>query len=211
MRLNNEFALSLVIWNFNSDKNLQNFPFFPFIFIEMIRKKLPMDRLVPRLDLRPCRNCQRTFCSDRLSVHERICKKLSSKRPIFDSAKKRMSGTMLENFLQSSGRRQLQWRRGGGSYIKQKYAPSKNNWRQTHEELIQAFRNAREVARILKTGGNISNLPAPPPSLNPDYVQCPHCLRRFNENAGNRHIPQCANYRHNKAGPNQPAKKPQKR
>lgn len=165
----------------------------------MIRKKLPTtDRLRPRLELRPCRNCQRTFASDRLNVHETICKKLSSKRPVFDSAKKRIAGTMLESFLQSSGRSQLQWRRGGREYVKQKHSTVKNNWRQTHNELIETFRNAREVARILKSGGKISELPVTPPSSNPDYIQCPHCLRRFNEVAGNRHIPLCANYRHNK-------------
>jgi hypothetical protein len=26
---------------------------------------------------------------------------------------------------------------------------------------------------------------------NPDYVTCPHCTRRFNESAGERHIPLC--------------------
>lgn len=176
----------------------------------MIRKKLPfMDRLRPRLELRPCRNCQRTFASDRLVVHEKICKNLSTRRAPFDSAQKRLAGTMLESYLHSSGKKQLQWRRGGGNYIKQKYAPTKNNWRQTHEELIQAFRNAREATRIVKMGGNLSDLPPPPPSLNLDYIECPHCLRRFNETAGNRHIPQCADYRHNKpntlARPSKPA------
>lgn len=177
----------------------------------MIRKKIALaERMRPRLELRPCRNCQRTFASDRVSVHERICKKLSTKRAVFDSAQKRMSGTMLENYLLSSGRKQLLWRRGGGSYVKQKYAPTKNNWRQTHAELIEAFRNARAAARILKMGGNVADLPAPPPSLNPDYIQCPHCLRRFNENAGNRHIPQCANYRHNKPDLNTTLARPSK-
>lgn len=169
----------------------------------MIRKKQPVnERLRPRQELRACRNCQRTFASDRLSVHEKICKNLKKNRPVFDAAQQRMAGTSLESYLLSSGKRQLQWRRGGGNYIKQKYAPTKNNWRQTHEELIKAFRNARATARILKMGGSISDLPAPPPSLNPDYIQCPHCLRRFNETAGNRHIPQCATYRHNKPNTN---------
>lgn len=170
----------------------------------MIRKKPdPMERLRPRVDLRPCRNCQRSFASDRLGVHEKICRKLSTKRPVFDAAQKRMAGTQLESFLQASGKNQLQWRRGGRNYIKQKHAPPKNNWRQTHEQLIQAFRNAREATRILKMGGNVADLPPPPPPApNPDYIQCPHCLRRFNEMAANRHIPQCANYRHNKPNVN---------
>jgi hypothetical protein len=33
---------------------------------------------------------------------------------------------------------------------------------------------------------------APPPrSQNADYIECPHCLRRFNQTAGERHIPKC--------------------
>lgn len=42
-------------------------------------------------------------------------------------------------------------------------------------------------------GGKLSDLPPPPPSENPDYVQCPHCSRRFNEAAASRHIPICQN------------------
>jgi len=35
-------------------------------------------------------------------------------------------------------------------------------------------------------------LPPPPPStINPDYVQCPHCSRRFNEHAAERHVQFC--------------------
>lgn len=40
-------------------------------------------------------------------------------------------------------------------------------------------------------GGKLSDLPPPPPSINPDYVQCPSCSRRFNEAAAARHIPIC--------------------
>lgn len=47
-------------------------------------------------------------------------------------------------------------------------------------------------------GGRLSDLPPPPPSYNPDYVQCPHCGRRFNESAAERHIPKCASYNFNK-------------
>lgn len=51
-------------------------------------------------------------------------------------------------------------------------------------------------------GGKLTDLPPPPPSYNPDYVQCPHCGRRFNETAAERHIPKCATYAFNK--PKQP-------
>lgn len=55
-------------------------------------------------------------------------------------------------------------------------------------------------AHIAK-GGKLSDLPPPPPSTNPDYIQCPHCNRRFNQTAAERHIPQCATFKFNKAKP----------
>jgi hypothetical protein len=47
------------------------------------------------------------------------------------------------------------------------------------------------AGNIEKTGGSLKDLPPPPVSTNPDYVQCPHCQRRFNQTAASRHIPKC--------------------
>lgn len=74
----------------------------------------------------------------------------------------------------------------------------KNNWRRTHEDFIRAIRSAKNVQQHIAKGGKLSDLPPPPPSENPDFVQCPHCNRRFNEGAAERHIPKCANYQFNK-------------
>jgi hypothetical protein len=63
------------------------------------------------------------------------------------------------------------------------------NWRQKHEEFVATIRAARAVTHALKTGGPLP--PPPPPAENPDYVQCPYCQRRFNEEAAKRHIPFC--------------------
>lgn len=76
--------------------------------------------------------------------------------------------------------------------------PKKTNWRRTHEEFIRAIRSAKQVQQHIANGGKLSDLPPPPPSENPDFVQCPHCNRRFNEAAAERHIPKCANYQFNK-------------
>lgn len=84
----------------------------------------------------------------------------------------------------------------------------KSNWRKKHEEFIQAIRAAKEVKLHLARGGKLSDLPPPPASENPDYVQCPHCERRFNQTAAERHIPKCATMLHNKTKkPTMPAKK----
>jgi hypothetical protein len=56
----------------------------------------------------------------------------------------------------------------------------KSNWRQKH----QAFLNMVQSAKT----GDIPSVVVDP---NPDYVSCPHCNRRFNENAAERHIPYC--------------------
>lgn len=52
----------------------------------------------------------------------------------------------------------------------------KNNWREKHEQLIEGLRAARGVQQALASG---KPLPPPPPAaINPDYVQCPSCMRR---------------------------------
>lgn len=78
---------------------------------------------------------------------------------------------------------------------------SKKNWRRTHEEFIAAIRAAKMAQAHIASGGKLSDLPPPPPSSNPDYVQCPSCGRRFNEAAAQRHIPKCATYEFNKPKP----------
>lgn len=54
------------------------------------------------------------------------------------------------------------------------------------------------MQKHLKNGGKISDLPPPPPSDTSDYIQCPHCMRRFSPGAADRHIPKCATIKSNK-------------
>jgi hypothetical protein len=42
-------------------------------------------------------------------------------------------------------------------------------------------------------GGRLADLPPPPVTVNPDYVQCPHCGRNYAPNVAERHIPKCVN------------------
>lgn len=85
--------------------------------------------------------------------------------------------------------------------VKKPPATKKSDWRRKHEEFIQAIRSAKQMQQHLAKGGKLSDLPPPPPSENPDYVQCPHCQRRFNESAAQRHIPKCSNFQFNKPKP----------
>lgn len=74
----------------------------------------------------------------------------------------------------------------------------KADWRKKHESFIETIRAAKAVQKHLKAGGKISDLPPPPPSDTSDYIQCPHCGRRFAPAAADRHIPKCANIKSNK-------------
>ncbi|XP_074656486.1 zinc finger C2HC domain-containing protein 1A-like isoform X2 [Tubulanus polymorphus] len=127
----------------------------------------------------PCGICGRSFFPDALRRHEPICaKSQAKKRKVFDSGKQRSQGTDIP----------ISKVNHSGKPIKRE-APSKNNWRAKHEDFINAIRSAKGVDIALKTGAPLP--PPPKPSINPDYVQCMYCNRRFNETAAERHITFC--------------------
>ncbi|GJQ66023.1 hypothetical protein Trydic_g4113 [Trypoxylus dichotomus] len=144
-------------------------------------------------ELATCKFCNRRFAPDRLQVHEDICARTGKKRrKTYDALKHRIQGTELEPFARKSFRSQPRFQTSKPASGK------KPNWRQTHDEFISTIRAAKMAQAHLAKGGKLSDLPPPPMSSNPDYVQCPHCGRRFNETAAARHIPKCATYQFNK-------------
>ncbi len=134
-----------------------------------------------QLNLRECRNCGRNFAADRIDKHVKVCAGPHKKRKIFDSTKMRVQGTEAASFVLS--------KKKVNQPEKKTSRPS--NWRTKHEEFIQAIRYAKAATQAEKSGGSLAHLPPPPASTNPDYVQCPHCARRFNQAAASRHIPKC--------------------
>lgn len=94
-----------------------------------------------------------------------------------------------------------------GTLKKQPELKKKADWRRKHEEFIQTIRSAKKMQDHLAKGGKLSDLPPPPPSDTSDYTSCPHCQRKFNEGAAERHIPKCANFQFNKPKPKAGAKK----
>lgn len=143
----------------------------------------------PRDDLVPCKHCQRNFAEDRVEKHEEICIKTSQKkRKTFDMTKARVKGTDAAKFVKSAA--QLKAKEAKG----QKQA----DWRKKREEFIATLRAAKEAQRYVKAGGNLKDLPPPPPMDTSDYIQCPHCQRRFAEAAAERHIPKCKDIKSNK-------------
>ncbi|XP_066917964.1 zinc finger C2HC domain-containing protein 1A-like [Clytia hemisphaerica] len=125
------------------------------------------------VSLVPCSNCGRKFNSDSLARHENVCSNLKP-RKVFDSSKQRTEGLEKPKVTRSDP---------------PKKAPRKKDWRRQHDEFIKNIRAARGVKKALETGGELP--PPPEPSYNPDYVQCQHCNRRFNESAAERHIKFC--------------------
>ncbi|KAJ2942086.1 hypothetical protein O0L34_g11003 [Tuta absoluta] len=141
----------------------------------------------------PCSVCGRRFAPDRLERHQEICRKAANKkRKPFDALKHRLAGTEAEALIPKL-------RKQGAASNTKLSKPINGNWRQKHEEFINAIRAAKQVQSYLKAGGKLSDLPPPPPSENPDYVQCPHCKRRFNQAAADRHVPKCAGFQFNKS------------
>ncbi|XP_049978222.1 zinc finger C2HC domain-containing protein 1B [Alexandromys fortis] len=124
----------------------------------------------------PCEVCGRRFAADVLERHGPICKKLfNKKRKPFNSLKQRLQGTDIPTVIKPP---------------QSKVQPvRKSNWRQQHEDFINAIRSAKECALAIKEGRPLP--PPPPPTINPDYIQCPYCKRRFNETAAQRHINFC--------------------
>ncbi|XP_020614460.1 zinc finger C2HC domain-containing protein 1C-like [Orbicella faveolata] len=121
------------------------------------------------LAVSPCSICGRNFAPDRLAKHEKVCAKTANtKRKVFDTRKHRSVGTEHEKYVES------------GKYLEEPKKRPKADWRTQHENFVKAIRYAKGV----------SNEP-PPPTENPDYVQCPHCERKFNPATAERHIPKC--------------------
>lgn len=134
------------------------------------------------IPLETCRLCNRKFAGDRLDRHMVICQKTKSKtRKIFDSSKQRMiEGADSKAIAASMKNNPPNSKKQTGS------------WRQQHEDFIRSIRAAKQVTKHMAAGGKASDLPPPPPSLNPDYVHCQYCDRRFNPEVAQRHIPKCA-------------------
>ncbi|KAM6355856.1 LOW QUALITY PROTEIN: zinc finger C2HC domain-containing protein 1B [Podargus strigoides] len=106
--------------------------------------------------------------------HNPICKEVfNKKRKPFSSLKQRLQGTEITTV----------WKQP----LQKKQPVKKSNWRYYHEDFINTI-SVKQVTKAAKEGRPLP--PTPPPSINPDYIQCPHCSR-FNEAAAQRHIKFC--------------------
>lgn len=144
------------------------------------------------MDLVACQHCNRRFASDRLEKHGRVCTEATSKRrKVFDSMKMRHGGTDNEKYIT----------RPVVKSRAKKESPKKSNWRDQHKRFLDTVRYAKKVSEVEAQGGNVADLPPPPPSDNPDYVQCQYCQRRFHPGTAQRHIPRCKDIKSRPAPP----------
>ncbi|KAJ3012579.1 UNVERIFIED_CONTAM: hypothetical protein HDU68_001121 [Siphonaria sp. JEL0065] len=136
----------------------------------------------------PCPICQRKFAGEeRLEKHVGACSKMKQ-RKIFDATKARVKGTELEQYAL---KKQFSESSSSKKATDKPIKAAKQNWRVKHEHFIRMVRSNRSNPDD-KSGGGAPLVSEP----DPDYVQCDHCGRRFNETAAERHIPICANTKH---------------
>lgn len=128
-----------------------------------------------------CPQCGRMFAKDVLIRHSRVCKG-ESKRAVFNMAKQRLADTGAA--LPSSAI--------SANTTKAVSAKPTKDWKAESEAFRKAMREARMVDKVIKAGGNARDLPPPTYSVNPNYVLCKYCNRRFAPDVAERHIPRCA-------------------
>eukprot|EP00357_Protocruzia_adherens_P006891 CAMPEP_0115009844 /NCGR_PEP_ID=MMETSP0216-20121206/22907_1 /TAXON_ID=223996 /ORGANISM="Protocruzia adherens, Strain Boccale" /LENGTH=516 /DNA_ID=CAMNT_0002377835 /DNA_START=95 /DNA_END=1645 /DNA_ORIENTATION=- len=155
-------------------------------------------------DLRPCNGCGRKFNSQALQKHAKICKKVfQSKRKKFDTSAQRTEDQPQTDSGSSAsygggfGKRSGTGRGGAGKKSRPTAGGAgsgkSNKWKKQSEQFRAAMRAARpdngSNAGGFGGGGGFDSNSAP--SYDDDLTPCPHCGRKFNETAAERHIPIC--------------------
>lgn len=93
-----------------------------------------MDADAPPPILLPCAICARTFMPQSLEKHARICERAAAKkRKPFDSAKQRIQGTELAEFLPKQDIRRH----------RQDERSTRPSWKKTHDDFLRTIRQAR--------------------------------------------------------------------
>lgn len=176
---------------------------------------LPPDAIADIGELIECPDCGRKFNSGPYQKHVKICKKVFlKKRKVFDSQKHRIADNPeLVKILKTKTNqsKEAPKKPPSGAHAMNSFnneipmkrlannqnVPVEDNnsksskWKQQSNAFREAMKAARQVSKAIATGA-----PLPPPTMSapdPSLIPCPHCGRRFNEKAGERHIPQCKN------------------
>ncbi|XP_050448822.1 uncharacterized protein LOC126849950 [Cataglyphis hispanica] len=132
--------------------------------------------------LLPCAICARTFMPQSLEKHTKICERSTvKKRKPFDSAKQRIQGTELAEFLPKQEPRRHH----------QDEKTTKSSWKKTHDDFLKTIREARgEVMDSSNKQCNSVNSSGAPTRAN-EKGTCPTCNRQFGIKAYDRHVAWC--------------------
>ncbi|XP_043475057.1 uncharacterized protein LOC122506798 isoform X3 [Leptopilina heterotoma] len=141
------------------------------------------DEDVPSI-LLPCAICARTFAPKSLEKHAKICEKSSiKKRKPFDSAKQRIQGTELEEFLPKQENKR--------SYQDERIPRTKSSWKLTHDEFLRTIRAARGEPTEVITRQSTNQITSGAPTRANEKGICPTCYRQFGIKAYERHVAWC--------------------
>ncbi|XP_043684372.1 bromodomain-containing protein DDB_G0270170-like isoform X3 [Vespula pensylvanica] len=133
--------------------------------------------------LLPCAICTRTFMPRSLEKHAKICERAAAKkRKPFDSAKQRIQGTDLAEFLPQQE--------------KKRYSNDekrKSSWKETHDDFLRTIRAARSetASIIINQRQSSSHASSGAPMRANEKGTCPTCNRQFGVKAYDRHVAWC--------------------
>eukprot|EP00759_Apiculatamorpha_spiralis_P003934 PhF_6_TR12230/c0_g1_i2/m.19365 len=132
----------------------------------------------------PCPMCERPFATERLDAHMKICKSVKKDRGVYDSTAKRKEGISdsagpVDTASYGTSGNHHHQSSGGTSGA----TTAKNNWRQKHQMLQHTLNRSRK--------GSDGADALPEPEMIDDRVQCPHCMRKFNEDVAKKHVDKC--------------------
>ncbi|XP_036142850.1 uncharacterized protein LOC105833680 [Monomorium pharaonis] len=153
----------------------------PLSSVREIRIELFPEEDAPPSILLPCAICARTFMPQSLEKHARICERAAAKkRKPFDSAKQRIQGTELAEFLpKQEVRRHHQDER-----------TIRSSWKKTHDDFLRTIREARgDVMDSTKQYNSLTTSGAPTRAN--EKGTCPTCNRQFGIKAYDRHVAWC--------------------
>ncbi|XP_046436032.1 uncharacterized protein LOC124187892 [Neodiprion fabricii] len=152
--------------------------------VDSLPAKLSREEDAPPV-LLPCSICSRTFKPQSLEKHTKICERAAAKkRKPFDSAKQRIQGTDLAEFLPKQGKRR--------PIHEDKSSKPKTTWKQTHDEFLRAIRAARGEADDVSAPRQVAAVaPTTAPTRANEKGTCPTCNRQFGIKAYDRHVAWC--------------------
>ncbi|XP_076387251.1 uncharacterized protein LOC143264336 isoform X2 [Megachile rotundata] len=133
--------------------------------------------------LLPCAFCLRTFKPQSLEKHSKICKRITEKRTPFDSAKQRIQGTELAEFLPKQEKKR--------SAQDDRSKPS-TTWKQNHDNFLRTIRAARDEVTDFTMQKQCGTTVTPSaPTRSNEQGMCPTCNRHFGVKAYERHVAWC--------------------